>query len=234
MKKIFLIFILLIAILALTLWFLKEPVMSVYLSKKLKTEVSVGNVKLSKSQMKIKNLKIPNPSGFRIDTAFTCDEMLVLYKFDELKKDPLVIDKIDLNNSYIHIDCKNALCTNNNWTHLMKSVSDKELQMKEGKEVVVRKVSMNDLNVEIHGLGLIPGITKKVNIKHLDIDNVTSKDGFPTGQLIVAIFKEAGIFEYIKSIVDTHKIFDNYFKSKTPFGLNEEPSSVDAKEGNSL
>jgi hypothetical protein len=232
MKKIFVVFILIFFIIVLALWLFKAPAMSMYLSKKLKMPISVEGVELSKSQLKLKNLKIRNPSVFKRGAAYICSEVLISYSLNSLKNEPLVIDKIDLNDSYLYIDCKNALCNSNNWTQIMKDVSDKELKNPDGKEVIVSKLSMNRLNVEIKGFGFIPGIKKNVNIEHIDFGGVTSKDGFRTQQLIVEIFKEAGIFEYIKSIVDPRKIFDNYFKSINPFGLKEETSEevVEATE----
>lgn len=233
MKKVLVFIALLILIALLSLWFLKTEATSWFLSKKLKTSISLGGVDLSKSKINLQNFKIHNPSGYKHEFAYVCKEAIVSYKFDEIKKDPSVIDRIDLNDSQLYIDCKNALCTSNNWTEIMKEVADKEVKIqKDGKEVIVNNLAMNGLHVEIHGLGLVPGIKKNVEIDHIDFGKVTSKEGFPTNVLIAEIFKQAGLVEYIKSFLNPTKIFDN-LKSLNPFGLNEE-AQTENKETSEL
>ena len=227
MKKIIAIIILVLLIGVLVLWILKAPVMSMYLSKKMKTPVSIGGIEVSKSHMKIKRLKIHNPPGFKQSTAYTCKEIFISYDWKELKNEPSVIDKIDLTDSYLYVECKNALCTKNNWTQIMAKISDKESKEADGREVMINTLAMNGLKVDIHELGLIPGGKKSVNIDNIQFNNISSKEGFPTSQLVIAIFKEAGIFDFIKGILDTHKVFDNYFKGINPLGLNDETETND-------
>lgn len=229
MKKLLVFLALIILIALLSLWFLKTEVSSWYLSKKLKTSISIGGIELSKSKIKLQNFKIRNPSGFKHDFGYVCKEVIVSYKLSDVRNDPSVIERIDLNDSQLYIDCKNAQCTNNNWTDIMKEVSDKKANMSrdtQGKEVIVNNLSMNGLHVEINGLGLIPGIKKNVDIDHIDFGEVTSKEGFPTEQLVAEIFKSAGIFDYIKSIINPTKIFDN-FKSLNPFSQKEDSSQTE-------
>lgn len=218
MKKV-VIFILFVLVVVLALWTMKASIMSTYLSKILKTPVSIGSIDFSKSQITIKDLKIKNPSGFKEFTAYSCKEVIISFDLKKIKNDPSIIDRIDMNDNYLYIDCQNALCTDNNWTKIMKNISDRELKGQE-REVVISSLTMNDLKVNIQGVGLIPG-SKDVNIDHIEFTNVSSKEGFPTEQLIIAIFQEAKLFDYIKGIIEGNKIFDKYFKSFNPFGANE-------------
>jgi len=127
-----------------------------------------------------------------------------------------------MNDNYLNIECKNAMCSSNNWTDIISSVSQKEEKKKEEREVIVDSLVMNNLDVDIQGLGLIMGARKQVNIPSIEFSKVSSKEGFPTQQLIAAIFKQAGIFDYIKEVIKRLHIFDSYFGPFKLFGQNEE------------
>ena len=220
-KKLTSIIILAIIVLVLFLWFIKTPIMSAYISKKLKLDVSIGKVHMTPSHLKIKNFKIKNPEKTKSKNAFTCKKIEVDFSFSKIFSSPSIIDKISMEDIFIIIECDNALCTKNNWTMMVESVEQKE-QKEEKKEVIIEKLILDDISVEVREIGL-----KKskflANISHIENYNVNSREGFPTQQLIAALFRSAGLKDYLKDIFEKQKFFENFL---TPFkDLSENEAS---------
>jgi hypothetical protein len=220
MKKFFVSILLIVLIALMAIWFFKAPVMSIYLSKLLKCKISISNVEMSKSHMKIDNLEILNPVGFKPLPAFASKEIDISYDWKKLKGQPSYIEKIELNDNYLRIECVNPRCSENNWTKIIKNIGERKVKEKDG-EVIIKKISLKGLNVDIQGMEIPLGIKKNTHIDYLEFNNVSSKVGFPIDELILAIFKEAGLFDFIKEMINPRKIFDNYFKPINPFGENE-------------
>ncbi len=220
MKKILAIAFLVILIGAFFLWFSKASLLSIYLTKKLKTRVFISDASYSKTHLKIKNFEIKNPSGHKERTAFSSKSIDVSYSWGEVKKVPSVIERIDMKDNYLLIDCKNALCTDNNWSKIIQTISKNEKEDTE-KEVIVKKLTMTNLDVDVRGMGALLTITKKVNIPYIEFKNVDSKDGFPTQQLIAAVFKKAGVLDYIKGVFEKNGMIERLLKFPTLFGESE-------------
>ncbi|KPK32536.1 MAG: hypothetical protein AMS24_03975 [Chlamydiae bacterium SM23_39] len=215
MKKV--IFILII-IGIFSLWYMKTPIISLYLSKKLNLPISIQNISFSKSHIKIENFRIRNPKGHNQKVAFSSKKIEVFYGWDKLKKTPAIIDRIEMLDNFLNIECKNPLCSSNNWTEIMKDSRKKE--KKEKKEVLVKLIRMNNLFVDIQKMGVVGG-EKKITLENIEFKDVSSKEGFPIKELIAIIFKKAKVFDFIKSIykgqfLDIFKIFGEEESSPPP------------------
>lgn len=226
MKKFFALIIFLILIVGLAIWFSKASLLSAYLTKKLKTNVTISDIVYSKSHIKIGNFEIKNPEGHKDRNAFSCKTIDVNFSWDELNQTPSIIANIDMKDNYLLVDCKNALCTENNWSKIIQNVSKKEEADNE-KEVIIKKLTMTNLDVDVRGMGAILTITKKVNIPYIEFKDVNSKDGFPTQQLIAAVFHKAGLMDYIKGVFQKNGIIDKVLKFPKLFGENETPKVSD-------
>ncbi|MBN2478737.1 MAG: hypothetical protein JXA94_00760 [Parachlamydiales bacterium] len=210
--------VIIVVALILFLWIIKAPIMSAYLSSKLKANGSFSSVKLSSSKMTIGGLKIFNPRGSKNKYALTTKQIIVNYSLKKLFSSPSIIDSIVVEDSQLNIECSNPLCTQNNWTIIAKNISKMEKSKKEGKEVIVSTLTLQNLDVEVMGLGL--DFTKKKNIhkSNLTFKNISSKQGFPTQQLIKAIFKSADLQDYLKGILDLPKVLEKF---KIPFTMQK-------------
>ena len=230
MKKFFIIILLIILGLTLFIWFSKASFLSAYLTKKLKTNVSVSDVGFpTSSRIKIQNFEIKNPEGHKNRTAFSCKLIDVNFSWDEVGKNPSVISTIDMKDNYLLVDCENAICSKNNWSKIIQSISQKEKGARENREVIIKKLSMTNLDVDVRGMGLPLTISKKVNIPYIEFTNVNSKDGFPTQELIGAVFRKAGLMDYIKGVFEKNGIIDKFFKLPKLFGENEVKSNEKAE-----
>lgn len=222
MKKFFAVLLFIIVIGVIVAWFLKAQIVSICLAKVLKTDVSISKVEIGKSSIKIKGLKIDNPPGFSHGSAFICKEVDISYDLKKLKENPVIIDRIDFFENYLLVECSNAICTDNNWSKIIKHIDDREKELK-NKEFIIKKININNLQVDVSSSGGIVSslIKKRTYIQSIVLEDINSKKGFPTNQLIVSIFRHAAILDFIKETIDSNKIFENYFKSINPFGRND-------------
>ena len=185
-------------------WMLKAPILASYLSGKLKVPVSISSMDISKSQMKIRNFSIKNPWGYNSSFAFRTQIIDAKYDWSKLMDDPSVVDLIQINHAYLNIDCSNMLCSKNNWSEIVGKMQKKKAKAS-AKEVVVRRLELNDLTVTIHGMGLDSSSTTTSHYDSFVFTDVSSKTGFPTDELIYEIFKSAGIKKYIEDILKLQK-----------------------------
>lgn len=197
--------ILIIIILAIVVvWVLKAPILSSYLSSKLKVPISISSMDVSKSRMKIRNFSIKNPWGYNSKYAFYTQSIDAKYDWLKLMDSPSQIELIQINHAYLNIDCSNMLCTKNNWSKIVDKMQKKKTKTSD-KEVIVRRLELNDLTVTIHGMGLDSNSSTTSHFNSFVFTDVSSKTGFPTDELIYEIFKSAGIKKYIEDILKLQK-----------------------------
>lgn len=208
----------------IALWFLKVPIMSAYLSNRLGIPVSMLGIKIRPSYTTITRFRIANPRSAKTKTAFASKKIRADYSVQELFGTPTTVDQISLNNVFLSIEFYNPLGTVNNWTEIAKNMPKKEGK-KKGKGYLIRKLVINDLLVEIHGMGL-GGLLGKVETKRiprLEFTNISSEEGFPTEQLIRAIFGRTGLDQYIKDLFSPGRIIPDAAKPLFRlFGKKEE------------
>jgi len=206
-------FVLVIILIAIvTFWVVKAPIMSSYLSSKLNVPVSMTGIKMRPSYTVISRFRIANPKGFRMAKAFSAKTITVNYGFKNLLATPSVIDQIVLRDLFLGIEFSNSLGTENNWTQILSGF-EKKAGKKQGRSVLIKKLVLENLDVEIHGMGvtalLAGSAVQKKHIDHLEFNNIDSKNGFPTERLIQAIFGSAGLQDYIKKFLSPGGVIDN-------------------------
>lgn len=218
----------------IVLWFIKAPIMSSYLSKKIKVKVSIAQITMRPTYTKLYRFHISNPWHSKTRTAFSAKKVRLDYKFKELVSDPTVIDYIQLDDVFLGIEFYNPVGTQNNWTAI--AAKSKKNSEKSKGEYFIRKLVINNMDVEIYGMGLkgILGGTEKKHINRLEFNNINSKDGFPTDQLIQAIFGSTGLQKYIQNILSPRGLLRDVFSPfRTSEAVEEEkapPEKRDASE----
>ena len=203
MKKFFKIFIsiIIIVIIALIIFYIaRKPIITSYLSHRLKINISFHKVKLRPSYIRITKLKIFNPSNKKIKDAFYSETIEVDFSKDKLKQNPAVLNKILIEDATLNVLCKNPLCTENNWTEIIRKINQNEDATKDKKEYNIEKISLKNIKINVHGLGVLNDTKKSFVIDNLELRNINSKRGFPTQQLIVSLFRSADMQDYLKGI----------------------------------
>jgi hypothetical protein len=204
----------------LFLWFMKTPIMSSYLSKKLKVDISMGGVSISSTGMGIDKFSMNNPKGYQQEKAFTSEKIQADFSFSQLFGTPATIDRITLDNVFLGVVCRSPNCSSNNWTEIVAGIKQAEGKITH-KEYLIKKIVMRNLHVQILGLSPALGGNKSVTIPLIEFDNVSSKTGFPTEQLIAAIFQRAGLMDFLKDILVPQQMIKDVMNPFKIFGQNQ-------------
>ncbi len=199
---------LLILLIVIILWVVKIPLTASCLSRKLKTDVGISKVSIKSNKMIISGFKLKNHKKTKSKYAFKADKLQIYYSFSKYFSSPSIIDSISLKNVNLDIECDNSLCTKNNWTTIIDKVNEKE-QKKEYKDLIIKNLVIKNMNVQIIGLGLDFNNVKTLHIAEIKFNNISSKNGFPTQQLIAAIFRSIGLKDYLKGVMETKPMFEN-------------------------
>ncbi len=176
------------------LWLIKAPIMSAYLSNKMKVPVSVGNISMWPKQTTIRNFKINNPHGFKTPAAFKADHTEVDYNFKRLTGEVSEIDQILIDGVYLSIECSNPDCSSNNWSAIGTKMPKEDKRV---HEVLIHDLVLTNMTVEIRGLGLF-GKPETKYFDRMEFKEIDSRTGFPTKELIAKIFGNAGLLKYVQ------------------------------------
>ncbi len=201
------------------IWCIKAPIMSSYLTKKLGLEVSVRNISIFPTEIDMKYFKIENPSGFSSRTAFEVEKTKVKYRWSALTHSPSEIDLITLDNVALNIEIRKGGTSDNNWAEIGSYMPKR----KSDRQVVVHKVIVRNLTVTTEGVGA--NTLGVAGIKHFDqieFDEIDSREGFPTKELINQIFEGAGLKIFIQKFVNPTQQIQKALNPFHIFGTKEQ------------
>jgi hypothetical protein len=206
-------FCILVVIFLLVLGIKKGFFVSNKISKISKISARSKSVKIDNNLAKIKNFKIINPKPRISKYAFECDNIDVKFHIIDEDEDDVFYDKITIKKAKLYINCYTKMCDDNNWTSIIKKINDIEKDETFLSESKVKTVIINDLEVEIRDFKNVKNLQEKSNkIKTLSFENITfynlvSYKGFPTEQLITALFRSIDLDEYLKGSNRRKKFF---------------------------
>ncbi len=212
------------------------------LSKTLQVPVEIGDMNFSFNTIKIDNLEIGNPRGYKLEHAFTVQEIVVHAPLLGYMSNDIVIDEIDLNNVYIGLEFESPKGTSGNWTTIMtntQSAQDKSSQTASEKTVLIKRLVLNNINADL--LYQSDGKVRHLpTIPQIVLLNISSKGGDLMDQLMNSalgeMLKEIFLKENLKDIMD--QIFQQ-IPGGNPVQQVLKPfkglfNSVDRKEESSL
>lgn len=170
------------------LWLIKAPLLSSYLTNKLRVPVSIEKISIWPRVAIIRSFEVKNPDGFKNPIAFKARRAQIDYSFQELFGDPCIIDQILIDNIFLDIEFSNQ--DSNNWIAIGAHMPIQ----KSGQRVIIHKLILSHFTIEIFGFGK----TIKKSVDRLEFDEVDSAKGFPTEEIIQKVFGGLEIEEFIK------------------------------------
>ncbi len=176
------------------LWMVKGSVFSYWMSRALHVPVTAEILSCTPSRLQLKELFIRNPRGFAKRYAMKASGVSVSYNWTELRKDPSVIDFIELDDVLIHVEYADPAHSSNNWSRILSRMS----KLEKHKDVKIKTLRVNDLKVELLGPQM-PAEIKSVG--QIELYDIKSQNGFPTEELIQAIFGQANLLELIEDVI---------------------------------
>jgi len=204
-------------------WLIKAPIMSSYLSNKMKVPVSVGTISMWPSKTTIHNFKIMNPHGYKSKTAFKADRTEIDYQFKHLFADPSEINQITLDTVFLSIELTNATGSENNWT----AIGSRMPKEPSKKEVIIHSLTLNNITVEVQGIGAkLLGVAGTRHFDRMQFNEIDSREGFPTKELVNKIFEGAGIQQFLKNFFNPANQIQ---KALNPFNIFGKAENVETE-----
>lgn len=207
MKKFFIIVgfcvILIIALLFIG-WASKTWIVAHWLAKELKVPVSIEKVSINTKQAQILKLHIGNHPQAKTNTALSTDLIRIDSTPSQVFGDPLIIDRIELENIFVGIEFYNKQ-GETNWS---KILSRQKKKKEKEKNYLIRELILNHLSVSVTDIN---GKTKTYPVlDHLRLTNISNETGFPIDQIEKAIFNAV-----LQEIIQKYGI-DMLFKNLNP------------------
>jgi hypothetical protein len=178
------------------------------LSKTLQVPVEIGDMDFSMNSIKIENLEIGNPRGFKLEHAFTTQEIDVKASIIGYLKKNIIIEEITLNNVYIGLEFESPKGTNGNWTAIMANTETAQQQSSKtasDKTVMIKRLVLNNINADL--LYQSDGKVRHLpTIPQIVLVNISSQGGNLMDQLMNSalgqMLKEIFIQENLKDLFD--------------------------------
>ncbi len=186
------------------LWLIKAPIMSSYLTSRMKIPISIGSMSMWPSQTIMKNFKVPNPRGYSLPYAFKAERTEIDYQLKHIFGDPCIIDKIEIDNVLMTIIVTDSTGAKNNWAKLGSKIPDEP----NTREIIIHHLILTNMKIEIRGLEGLGVASQTKTIDRMEFDEIDSKQGFPTKELISKIFEGAGMQKYIQELFNPENIIE--------------------------
>ena len=209
---------LIVFIVLIFLWIIKAPIMSSYLTKKLGVPITLRTISMWPHKSTMHHFRIANPEGYKTRTALEVDKTQVDYQWATLVGNPAQIDLITLDGLFLNIYINNVSGTDNNWA----AIGAEMPSTREGKEVIVHKLLLKNMTVKTEGPGAqLLGVSGTQHFDQMEFDEISSKHGFPTKELIAQIFHGAGLRKYLEKFLNPTQRIKEALNPFQIFGEND-------------
>lgn len=199
-------------------WLIKAPLVSVYLSDKLGVPVTMRTISIWPKTTTIRHFRIANPSRYRKPSALEIGKTRIHYNWRNVIGNPAIIDLITLDQVELNIVIDSVSGSDNNWSAIGSSMPE----VRHERGVMIKKMIVKDVIVNVSGRGAtLLGVSGQKRFNQMEFDNINSKDGFPTKELIQQIFKGAGILKYLERFLNPTQVIKEVLSPFHIFGKNE-------------
>lgn len=205
---------LIICILAgVVLWLGRVSFTESFLSKKLKTEVTLEDISFGFGKITLKNLRLTNPASSKVPYAFEAGAITIQLSPSELFKKETHIHRIKIQDPHLSIELYNSSGNDNNWAPILSQVPSKPHSS--SHSYIIDRLSIVNLRVDIIRNG-----GKKISlpsIPYLEFQSIT-KNNLP--ELFRHIFIK--LLESIPSKYNLNTLLDTLTSSP------DNPSTYDS------
>ena len=192
----FSIIIVLILVAALS-WNMFPSWISHKLSSQAKVAVSIGNIRLSPSSIRIDKIYVGNPPKSILKKALEVDKLTANVPITRFLDKDIVINEMRMEDIYLGLEFESKKSANGNWKTIMNNLKastnkDKERAKKENKTktVLIKKLILEDLKVELVYTQGDRRVRKLRPIERLELTNISSEGGIPSAQIMDIVSSE--------------------------------------------
>lgn len=207
----FITFVSIIIIIGFIAWFNIPNIIANILTREFSVLVTVGNVNLSKNNLKVQSLNVETPTGSKTSSSFYSEEINVSSTLKNINNQQLTIDSFTLKNNIISIEFYNESGSDNNWVRILNKPTKPEKVS--NRKYLIKKLTLNNIS-----LVLTKPNGQKQNfptIEKLEFYNISDETGFPIEEI------EKAITEIILNSVFQQFNLLNLLKESSPYKVLE-------------
>ncbi len=201
MKKAFIIIFGLIIVLclaAILAWNMFPTIVSHKLSKRAGVSVTISDIRISPSNLKVDGIRIGNPLGYsKTPRALSADHTTISVPLTRFFDKRIVIDEMTMDDVYIGLEFDSPNSKKGNWTTIMNNMSkstkedsDKAKTKGETTSVLIKRLVITDLQIELAYKTGGRANRKLRPISRIELTNISSEGGIPTAQIMHIIMEE--------------------------------------------
>lgn len=179
-------------------WNMFPTILSHKLSKRAGVSVSIANLSVSPSSIRVDGIRVGNPAGYsKTPRALSVDKLGVDVPLTRFFDDNIVIEHMTMDDVYIGLEFDSPKSKSGNWTTIMNNVSksasdEKEKAKSQGKttSVLIKKLVITDLQIELAYKTGGKANRKLRPIDRIELTNISSEGGIPTSQIMNIVMQE--------------------------------------------
>lgn len=249
MKKKFLLFILIIFVIIgsglLYINYKSTDYINQYLSKAIKSEVSIESVSLGFKSLEIIGLKVKNPTDAAIENAFQASNITIEFDPSTLFNQTVQIDCIEIENPIIGIEFHNLTGSDNNWKNILTKMdeiqdkvpsdsTEKIATSSKSKEVIINELLIHDLKIEAQHQLLGPYKISIPVAKEITIHHLTSQKAITLQKALSLIFQT--LLQSMTDLKGFHELLKNFSNHDDIFNqlLDEVKEQLPKQNGSKL
>jgi len=167
------------------------------LSERTKVSVSIQDIRLGSSSIKVDNIRVGNPPGSVLNTALEVKKLTIDTPFSRFFDDRIVINEMRLDDVYLGLEFESQRSSKGNWSEIMQNLKEstgKEKQQAADKgkttSVLIKKLIITDLKIDLAYRTGGKGVRRLRPIDRLELENISSEGGLPTAQIMDIVMSE--------------------------------------------
>jgi len=166
-------------------------IVSSKLSSLAKVPVSISNLSVRPGQINIDNFVVGNPRNSILKHALIVKKAEFQAPLGNYFDQTILIPEVALFDTYVGLEFESKRSSRGNWTYIMANI-EREMEKKHGKsdkEVFIRRLILTNVQVEL----VYHKERERRKLKpigRIELKNISSRGGFPTGQITNLIIKE--------------------------------------------
>jgi hypothetical protein len=178
-------------------WSMLPTWVSHTLSKRTKVSVSIQDIRLAPSSIKVDNIRIGNPPKSVLKQALNIKKFSIDAPFSRFFQERIVINEMGLDDVYIGLEFESQKSSKGNWSEIMANLKESTGKEKESakqtaktKRVLIKKLIITDLKIDLAYRTGNKNVRRLRPIDRLELTNISSEGGLPTAQIMDIVISE--------------------------------------------
>lgn len=161
------------------------------IEKSAQVKTSVGKVELSMSEIEINDLVMQNVPNSILPKALDVQEIAIKGPITDFFKKKVQLEEILIDNLYLSLEFNSKSDNRGNWTTIINNLNQTKDDPKETNYVVsVNKVLLKNIKIDLVYKDN-PKNIQKIDIKEIELNNLSTDGDFPVNQLTKVIMQQA-------------------------------------------